>query len=230
MTAPRPGRTDAISTLRRVVAVGLLGITLVLAGCASVRAPNTYLANLGLNSRPTVDDFDACDGAGCRSISGLGYTETEWRDIAAVFEPLPNSPPEERARIELAIGAMETIIGKKNGTLGDAPKNKRRLGTGKQLDCIAEAANTTVALLLLEQEGLLRYHDVGHPQHRGFAQFRFPHNAASLVERRSGEHYAVDSWFFAGGEAAVCVPLDRWRSGYDPYKDSPEIGTVDDAP
>lgn len=181
--------------------------------------PTTYISNLGLSSRPSVEDFEFCDSAGCRTISRLSFSSTEWSFVEALFSPKPQSPEEERDRISLAIGLIETLVGEKNDTLGDAPKNKRKLGTGKQLDCIAEAANTTVALLLLEQKDLLRYHRVGFPQHRGFIQLRFPHNSASIFELESGDNYVIDSWFFAGGEPAVSLPVAKWRSGYDPYED-----------
>jgi hypothetical protein len=193
-------------------------VIILFTGCATMRQPGTYIANLGLNAQPEISNFDVCDSAGCRSITGLSYTRGEWQSIAAIFEPKPESAAAERERINIAIGAMETIIGKKNGTLGDAPKNKRHLGTGKQIDCIAEAANTTVALLLLKKGGLLHYHEVGYPQHRGFTRLRFPHNTASVIERSSGDQYVIDSWFFAGGEPAISVPVDEWKAGYDPGK------------
>ncbi|PXA03090.1 hypothetical protein DDZ13_13550 [Coraliomargarita sinensis] len=206
--------------MRRIAAAThLLFAVLLFSACASVRQPSSYIANLGLNSRPIIGEFDVCDSAGCRSITGLSYTPQEWQTIAALFEPKPESPAEERERINIAIGAMETMIGAKNDTLGDAPKNKRHLGTGKQIDCIAEAANTTVALLLLQQDGLLRYHTVGFPKHRGFTRLRFPHNTASVTERKSGDKYVIDSWFFAGGEPSISVPVSEWKAGYDPHKD-----------
>lgn len=203
---------------------GRLGLILctsciIFVGCASVRQPGSYISNLGLNGKPTVDAFDVCDSAGCRSITGLSYTSREWQSIAAIFEPKPANAQEERNRINIAIGAMETIIGGKNATLGDAPKNKRHLGTGKQIDCIAEAANTTVALLLLKQEGLLRFHDVGFPKHRGFTRLKLPHNTASVIELETGDAYVIDSWFFAGGEPSISVPVSEWKAGYDPHKD-----------
>lgn len=202
------------------VAVGIATLLAAMAfiGCASIRQPNTYISNLGLNSRPVLSDFDVCDSAGCQSITGLSYTSLEWRSIAAIFEPEPENAAAERECINIAIGAMERIIGAKNDTLGDAKKNKRHLGTGKQIDCIAEAANTTVALLLLKQNGLLHFHNVGYPRHRGFTRLRFPHNTASVIEIQSGENYVIDSWFFAGGEPAISVHVDEWKAGYDPHK------------
>jgi hypothetical protein len=117
-----------------------------------------------------VRDFEIFQSAGCRKVSALGYTESEWSGIRGIFEPAPITPEAELERIKIAVAAMEQINGAKNGTSGDAPKNDRHLGTGNQLDCIAEAANTTVALLLLHKEGLLRHHRIGHPQHRGFCK------------------------------------------------------------
>lgn len=193
-----------------------LAVAVLLAGCASMRQPSNYISNLGLNKSPAVHDFEVCDSAGCRSVTGLSYSAEEWNSIAAIFAPKPQSAAEERERINVAIGAMETIIGQKNDTLGDAPRNKRRFGTGKQIDCIAEAANTTVALMLLEQSGLLHYHRVGYPQHRGFTRLRYPHNAASVVELESGAGHVIDSWFFAGGEPSISVPVEEWKAGYSP--------------
>jgi hypothetical protein len=196
-----------------------LFVILFFSGCASMRQPSTYISNLGLNKNPTVNNFDVCDSAGCRSVTGLSYTPEEWQSIAALFEPKPKTAAEERERINIAIGAMETIIGHKNGTLGDAPRNKRHLGTGKQIDCIAEAANTTVAIILLEQNGLLHYHRIGYPQHRGLTSLRYPHNTASVVELETGAVYVIDSWFYAGGEPAVCVPVEEWKAGYSANKE-----------
>lgn len=202
--------------MREITLTLLLSILAVaFTGCESTRRPALYLSHFDLKE-PLVDDFEVFQTAGCRKTSELGYTESEWASIRSIFEPAPPSPAAERERIQIAVGAIEQFIGTKNGTSGDAPKNDRHLGTGNQLDCIAETANTTVALLLIEKEGLLRHHRVGYPQHRGFLQGRFPHNTASIYELRSGDHYTVDSWFFKNGESPVCVPVKTWRAGYDP--------------
>ena len=165
-----------------------------------------------------MSDFETCASAGCRNISRLAYSESEWQSIRDIFSPSPTTAEEERQRLIIAVGAMETLIGAKNGTSADNEKNNRKIVTGPQLDCIAEAANTTVALLLLDKEGLIQHHRVGYPQHRGFARLRLPHNTASLFDNETGQHYALDSWFFANGEPPVCVPVSDWKAGYDPHK------------
>lgn len=187
----------------------------LLTGCESTRRPELYLSHFNLQ-QPAVDDFELCASSGCRTISQLGYTPSEWHSIRSVFAPAPTSAANERERIKIAVAAMEQINGAKNGTSGDAPKNNRKLGTGAQLDCIAEAANTTIALMLFEQEGLLKFHTVGYPQHRGFLRLRLPHNTASIYEIETGAHYTVDSWFYKNGEPPICVPVDVWKAGYDP--------------
>jgi hypothetical protein len=72
------------------------------------------------------------------------------------------------------------------------------------------------ALILLDQEGLIHHHQVSYPQHRGFAHLRFPHITAAVFENDTGDHYAIDSWFFANGVKPVCVPVSEWKAGYDP--------------
>lgn len=186
-------------------------------GCSTTtRAPELYLDHFDLLQSPTTSDFETCASAGCRKRTRLSYSESEWQSIRAVFKPAPLNAAEERERLLVAIAAMETLIGEKNGTSGDNPANQRNGSQEAQLDCIAEAANTTVALLLLKQDGLLRYHRVSYPQHRGFAHLQFPHNTAAVIENDGGAHYAIDSWFFANGEQPICVTVAEWKAGYRP--------------
>ncbi len=201
--------------MRLLLAIFVTSIVHLLIGCGSSRQPQLYLSYFDMK-QPQVGDFEVCASSGCRTLSQLAYTAYQWGEISAIFEPAPTSPADERERIKIAVAKIEQIVGSKNGTSGDAARNQRPKGVGKQLDCIAEAANTTVALLLFEKENLLRYHTVGHPQHRGLLHGRLPHNTASIYENATFNHYAVDSWFFKNGEPPICVPVNKWKAGYDP--------------
>jgi hypothetical protein len=201
--------------MRLLLAIFVTSIVHLLIGCGSSRQPQLYLSYFDMK-QPQVGDFEVCASSGCRTLSQLAYTAYQWGEISAIFEPAPTSPADERERIKIAVAKIEQIVGSKNGTSGDAARNQRPKGVGKQLDCIAEAANTTVALLLFEKENLLRYHTVGHPQHRGLLHGRLPHNTASIYENATLDHYAVDSWFFKNGEPPICVPVNKWKAGYDP--------------
>lgn len=202
----------------RVSSLVLLLVSIVLAaGCSTTtRDPRLFLGHFDVEQHPSIEDFETCASAGCRKRTQLCYTESEWQSIRTLFEPTPQSAAEERKRLLVAVAAMETLVGEKNGTSGDHPRNRRRGSKEPQLDCIAEAANTTVALLLLEQDHLLQFHRVSYPQHRGFAHLEFPHNSAAIIEHENGAHYVIDSWFFANGEPPICVTVDEWKNGYDP--------------
>ena len=165
-------------------------------GCSTTtRAPELYLSHFGVEQQPTIDDFETCASAGCRKRTRLSYSESEWQSIRSIFEPAPQSATEERERLLVAVAAMETLVGEKNGTSGDNAKNQRNGSKEPQLDCIAEAANTTVALLLLKQDDLLRYHRVSYPQHRGFVHLQYPHNSAAVIEDQNGQHaYTNPVW------------------------------------
>ncbi|WP_269525905.1 hypothetical protein [Coraliomargarita parva] len=201
---------------RCLVIVALLATAVLFTSCANLR-PESFLSHFTLDE-PSVEDFEVCASAGCRSVSRLGYSPSEWESIEAIFSPPPVNAAEERERVRIAIAAMETIIGAQNGTSADHARNQRKGATGPQLDCIAEAANTTVGLLLLQKESLLRFHTASYPAHRGFFQLRLPHNSATLSENSSGERYAMDSWFFANGEKPACVPVKTWKAGYSPQE------------
>ncbi|MGB0414164.1 MAG: hypothetical protein ACPGJU_06920 [Coraliomargarita sp.] len=202
--------------LRLVGSCTLLAVLTLLVGCGATRNPAHYLKHYRC-SEPTVEEFTVCRKAGCRELSTLGYTPAEWQSITAIFEPAPESPDEERERLRIAIAAMEQIIGEKNGTHVDRPRNRREGDNhGAQLDCIAEATNTTVALTLFQNNGILRYHTVGYPQHRGFIHGRLPHNTAIILENETGDAYAIDSWFHANGELPEVVTLAEWKAGFSP--------------
>jgi len=130
------------------------------------RNPQFYLSYYDLKS-PEIRDFETCASAGCRQLSRLSYTESEWQSIRAIFQPAQQNAAEERERLLVAVAAIETLVGEKNGTSNDSAKNQRKGSRGQQLDCIAEAANTTVALLLLQQDGLIRYHRVATDRRNG---------------------------------------------------------------
>ncbi|MEZ7843383.1 MAG: hypothetical protein QMB33_04755 [Opitutales bacterium] len=205
--------------MRRLqLTVLLIGIVFV-AGCSTLtRNPQFYLSYYELKS-PEISDFETCASAGCRQLSRLSYSEPEWQSIRAIFEPAQQNAAEERERLLVAVAAIETLVGEKNGTSSDFAKNQRKGSQGPQLDCIAEAANTTVALLLLQQDGLIRYHRVSHPQHRGFARLQYPHNSAAIIEIANNAHYAIDSWFFANGEQPICVSVAEWKAGFRPQNE-----------
>lgn len=69
--------------------------------------------------KPTLNQFEVCQGGGCAKISKTALSDTEWQVVTSLFsEPAANAEI-ERGKISQAIGLLEEIVGKKIGTSGD---------------------------------------------------------------------------------------------------------------
>ncbi|MCW8885713.1 MAG: hypothetical protein OQK12_10740 [Motiliproteus sp.] len=181
----------------------------------TAKPPQEFLGNYKV-ALPSSDEFHVCSRFGCDNITQIRYSQDQWQQLQAIFVPPSTDSLEERQRIGTAIGLMEQFTGKLANTYNDQAKNDGWLAGGSQLDCIAESANTTVALMQLQQRGWLRFHDILYPSHRGLLSLQAPHNAATIKDRQNGASYVVDSWFFANGVEPTIVTTERWKSGYDP--------------
>ncbi len=166
--------------------------------------------------QPTVANFQVCAAQGCDRISTLSYENEEWQRIARLFETPVISAQQERQRISQAVALAEQLVGGKNGTAYDYGRNAGLFSGHPQLDCVAESANTTVAMMLLQQQGMLKYHRVIYPHNRNILSFRMAHYSAAIEERETQRRFAVDSWFFDNGKQPVIVPIEDWKDGYDP--------------
>jgi hypothetical protein len=185
------------------------------ASCATLDTPLEKILRMYAMPSPTRELMSVCRSFGCRETLPVSLDQAEWARVVALFDPPAQTPGAERAQVALAVGLFETLVGPKAGTDRDAAGNRWNRTWSPQLDCIAEAVNSTVYLLLLEQTGLLRHHRVAHPARRT-AMLIFPHNSAVLVEQATGSAFAVDSWFHANGVPPEIVPLELWKAGYDP--------------
>jgi hypothetical protein len=164
------------------------------------------------NDFTTCNHYD-CDGGGVR----VSFTAEAWQNIKALFTPASINAREERSRIAEAVALMEEHIGWQNNTFADqACNNFKAPIESYQHDCVAETVNSTIYLLLLDDERLLRWHHVSYPAHRSVAAILFPHYSAVIKEIGSDDIYVVDSWFFANGEKPVIIPLALWSKNYYP--------------
>lgn len=165
----------------------------------------------------TLSSLTVCKNYGCSARVTVALTAAEWNDVTNVFAARASDAAGEREQIRHAIAIFETVIGPKSGTANDrAGADLISFDREGQMDCIDEAFNTTSYLDLLARAGLLRLHDVGAPQARGFFIDQRPHNTATLVERSSGVIYAVDSWFHENGAMPETVSLKTWLAGWIP--------------
>ncbi|MCU7938133.1 MAG: hypothetical protein KZQ64_03150 [gamma proteobacterium symbiont of Bathyaustriella thionipta] len=167
-------------------------------------------------TEPDYRHFSMCHAHGCKVVEQLSLTDTQWQQIAQYFQPAAQSAAQERRQIADAIAEFEKIIGVKTNTSEDKAGLFESMGSAGQLDCIDESTNSTTYLLILQQQGLLTWHEPMAHVTRGFFIFGWPHSAAAMREKQSKIEYAVDSWFEDNGERPHIIPLSQWRSGWSP--------------
>ncbi len=172
---------------------------------------------------PTPEALQVCHGSNCHIETMVRLDASDWNRVRAEFEPAAASAAEERRRIANAIGLMERLVAPQAGTGKDVGRNLAVADQSTQLDCVDEAVNSSTYLDLIAAEGLLRFHSVQMPAHRGGVILA--HNTAVVRETATGQLYAVDSWFYDNGTPAVVLPLQTWLNGWEPGDSVPLAGS-----
>jgi hypothetical protein len=196
-----------------------LGVVLALvgAGCTHERfgPVEQHYTDFGV-SPPRQASVSVCHSYGCRRQTRFTFKPSDIAEIAQLMAKTKkaDTPHEERRAVAYAVGWMETRVGDAIGTKDDRPgMDFAASGDPTQQDCVDEATNTTSYLLVLQSQGLLKYHTVGTPfakenYLRGVAGWT--HWTAVLKESGSGQRWAVDSWIFENGENPAIVEAERW--------------------
>lgn len=175
-----------------------------------------------LKQQPTQGYFEICWGGGCAHRVPTELTDQEWDIVNQSFFPWPNSAEEEREAISMALGAMESVVGPKTGTVLDKAGTFGNAQYPGQLDCNDESTNTTTYLKLFKLANLLQFHHVMDTKTRRFFYNGWPHTTAVIQEIATGVSFAVDSWFHDNGEPAEIIPLSVWLEGWRPETSSAE--------
>jgi len=189
----------------------LVGLILMLSGCSAIDDPSkdNLLSSFGTRN-PVRSDFFACYGYGCKYRTRIALTAEEWLDVRADFDPPAEDAATERTQLAEAVARIERLVGGRTGTLVHQRDSRANFGDPTQLDCVDNSVNTWTYLTMLAHDGLLRHHRVGGLAHRGTLLTLDFSNTAVIVEKESGEAFAVDPWL---GEAGVPPPvfsLDLW--------------------
>lgn len=196
--------------------------TLIITACATTtpqEGVRRYLAQYDMVD-PYPQDFKICYSHSCQQITQVRLQAEQWECIRSIFVPRQSDGATERTRIALAIGVLESMVGPLTGTEGDIGGSFQGAFRSHQMDCEDEAVNTLVYLTMMEQDGLITYHDIYHPTSRGFVVMGWPHTATVLVDKETKEKFAVDSWFDDNGHPAYVVPLKKWKWGWRPKHDT----------
>ena len=169
-----------------------------------------------LKQNPTPQQFDFCWGGTCAEVIQVHLEAAEWEKVRNLFKTAPETAEQERRVVSRAIGLLEKIVGAKTGTAGDRAGTYGNSIWPGQLDCNDEATNSTSYLRMMQDDGLLQFHEVLDTTTRGGFLIFGRHSTAVLGERATGKKFAVDSWFYDNGEPAVVLPLEVWSGGWRP--------------
>lgn len=169
---------------------------------------------------PVPEMMTICHGNGCLNLGYVSLTARQWQELTGLFHPLSSTAEEERERLRRAVALMERFVGAVTGTWQD--KGGTFNGGEGQMDCIDESINTSLYLTMFHKFGLMRHHRVVDRATRGWFLGGWPHTTAVILETTETERngrkklWAVDSWFLENGEPPFILPLELWKSGWEP--------------
>ncbi len=189
-------------------------------GMADAQVAASYIRS------PRPDRFSVCHEHTCHAITDVSLSAEDWANVKRVFVAPAANAAAEREQIARAIAALELLVGARTGTANDLGENLPGLGLSGQMDCVDESTNTSAYLLMLQQDGLLHWHQVGARISRGILQLTTLHFTASVKESTSGDGFAVDSWFEPNGSRPDIVPLAEWRRGRRQADNNPRTGRI----
>jgi hypothetical protein len=205
--------------MRLLTSISVLTLAGLLAGC-------TYEQNRPVAQHfqdfktipPNGNTVTVCHAYGCRQQTKVRLKQqdiAELKKIMATHAKAKNGPEHgERVGVAYAVGWLERRIGDEIGTSGDrAGMEYNGPGDPTQQDCVDEATNTTAYLLVLQSNGLLKHHKVATPfakenLARGISGW--PHWTAVLVDNKTSQRWAVDSWIYENGENPAVVEAEKW--------------------
>ena len=196
----------------------LLGCSLLLLAGHDM-ADSAQETNLIRNPAPA--HFNICFNHGCQNLTDVSLAPEQWQEIRRLFSPEPTSPREERERIAQAVGKLETLVGQLTGIDNDRGGSMAGLWMRNQMDCVDESTNTHNYLVMLMNDGLLKYH-VPADSERRFRPRLYQHYSAVIEEIATKRKYAVDSWFLDNGKPPFIIPLSAWKRGWTPGDEIPD--------
>jgi hypothetical protein len=193
---------------------------------------------------PRGNTVTVCHAYTCKMQTPYTFTKRDIAEIASVMKRVEraDTPAEERRGVAYAIAHIDVKVGAKLGIKDRAGMQFSASGDPEQLDCVDVATNTTSYLLVLQNNGLLKYHTVDATMSKenlvkGFAQLNpvkyWPHWSAILKETKTGQKWAIDRWPFDQGENPAVQKVEEWYipdDGSDPTKPKPHEPTSTLAP
>jgi hypothetical protein len=162
---------------------------------------------------PTPTSVIVCHGFGCRFRTPIALSAADDAKLSQLLTAGHASAEAERKAVAQAVAWFERRVAPQAGT-ASAKAYATIDAKPSQFDCIDASTNTTTALLVLSELGLLKFHRLVAPVSRNpFLGLGVIHTTAVLVELRDGREWAIDSWVRNNGEPPDVLPLKTWYAG-----------------
>jgi len=162
---------------------------------------------------PSATAMTVCYGFVCRRREILNFTSGDRAALTHIMGSGHASAVAERAAAQRAVIWFDRRMGPVIGTNKRvANADVRALDDKHNYDCWDTTRDVTSLLLVLQQWGLFKFHDVGDPHYRGNPlAMQLPHNTAVLVDRASKVEWVVDLWPRGYGQAPDVMTLAQWQ-------------------
>jgi hypothetical protein len=161
---------------------------------------------------PELTHMTVCYGFVCRLRLELVFGAPERSALSAIMAKGQTSAGAERAALQQAVVWFDKRVAREIGTNRRVPRaDFRHLDAKHNFDCFDTTRNTVSLLLILNEWGLLKHHNVADPRYRGNVLVgQTPHNTAVLKERTGGKEWAIDMWTTAFGQVPEVMPIEKW--------------------
>ncbi len=192
----------------------LAAVGVALAGCMIPGRDIPQEISDRASSDPIPSNFVICHGHGCSKTESVALSADQWDTVTALLKGPPKTAGEERRQLVLALAQMEKLVGDETGTSKDVGGSFAGVGRRHQLDCVDEMTNTATYLVMLNREGLLRFHK---PERRVtqsfFGRDFWTHTVATVTEIETQQEYIIDTWILDNGELPYIMPIEDWDDG-----------------
>jgi hypothetical protein len=205
-----------------------------LAGCVSSGGgsdPMMHYVAFGAEP-PKGNRVTVCHAYTCKMQTPYTFSQKDIAGIRAVMAKAKrgDTPAEERRAVAYAIAYMDVTVGNALGIKDRAGMQFTASGDPAQLDCVDVSTNTTSYLLVMQSNGMLKYHVVEGTMSKenlakGLVQLNpvkyWPHFSAVIKDKTTGQKWAVDRWPFDQGENPAVQRVEDWYIPDNPQPEKP---------
>jgi hypothetical protein len=212
--------TRARLLVRRASSTAVLlsgaGLAACLAGCAyHLNDPIEAHYQRYKATMPEGDRVFVCSAYGCRKQTPFRFNDADIAKLQGMMTPArTKTAADERAAVRETLAWMERRVDAEVGTANDRPGDDMAgNGDPTQMDCVDVATNLSSYMLVLDRHHLIRHHTVGgvyvkEDYFKGISGWT--HYAGILIEKDSGQKFAVDGWLLASGKPPEITAIEKW--------------------